>query len=224
MNKSLKNLLGELIQLELAGKSLIHGTAIDLGSDVIVVFNGKGYVYIPLIHIKNIKMISKNELDFEMEKPKELPEISLDQNFSLRKALTAAKGMFLEIGVTNKDTLHGYITSIMNNYFVFHSPVYKTMYITLNHLKWLSPYTDNKKPYGLHSQVPQTQISNLSLARSFEVQVEKLTGELVVFNVGETNALMGKINHVEENIIEFQTAREEPYFLNMYHIKTVHKV
>ena len=223
MNKSLKNLLGELVQLELAGKSLIHGTAIDLGSDIIVVFDGKGYVYVPLIHIKNIKMISKNELDFEMEKPKELPEISLDQNFSLRKALTAAKGMFLEIGVTNKDTLHGYITSIMNNYFVYHSPIYKTMYITLNHLKWLSPYADNKKPYGLDSKTSQPPL-NLSLARSFEVQVEKLKGELVVFNVGENNALMGKINQVEENIIEFQTAREEPYFLNMYHIKTVHKV
>ncbi len=223
MNKSLKNLLGELVQLELAGKSLIHGTAIDLGSDIIVVFDGRGYLYIPLNHIKNFKMISKNDLDFEMEKPKELPEISLDQNFSLRKALTAAKGMFLEIGVTNKDTLHGYITSIMNNYFVFHSPIYKTMYITLNHLKWLSPYADNKKPYGLSSQAPQTP-SNISLARSFEIQVEKLTGELVVFNVGENNALIGKINQVEENIIEFQTAREEPYFLNMYHIKTVHKV
>ena len=53
-----------------------------------------------------------------------------------------------------------HITGIMNNYFVFQSPVYKTMYISLNHLKWLIPYAQNDKPYGLDNHTITLQPNN----------------------------------------------------------------
>ena len=46
--------------------------------------------------------------------------------------------------------IHGYVTSVMNDYIVFYSPVYKTVYISLKHLKWLIPYKENQVPYALN--------------------------------------------------------------------------
>lgn len=223
LNKTIQQLIGEFVQLELSGKKFMNGSVIELGSDVVVLFNGKDYIYIPLIHIKNIKIINKDELEINIIEPKESPVIGPEQNFSLRKALTMAKGMYLEIYVANDEPLHGYVTSIMNNYFVFYSPIYKTMYITLHHLKWLIPYSNSQKPYdfGGHSVQSANQIT---LARSFEIQVEKLKNELVMFNIGENKNMIGKINNVEDNFVELQLAREKPILLNLHHIKTVHKV
>lgn len=222
MNKLFQTLIGEVVQIELSRKNMVVGTLIDLGSDVIVVYNGNDYIYLPFLHIKNLRLLEKFE--FEITSPMGAPNISADQNLSLRKVLTLAKGMFVEIYVTNEKTLHGYITSIMNNYFVFYSPIYKTMFITLNHLKWLIPYKDNQKPYGLTIQDLPVHPTNLTLARTFEIQVEKLKNEVVMFNIGENNNVIGKINNVESNVVELQTAKDLPIYLNIHHIKTVHKV
>ncbi|WP_019242944.1 MULTISPECIES: hypothetical protein [Bacillus] len=221
MNKLFSTLLGEVVQLELSRKNVVVGTLIDFGSDLIVVYNGNDYIYMPIFHMKNIKLVEK--IEDEIMAPMELPSISVDENLSLRKALTLAKGTFVEIYVTNEQTLHGYITSIMNNYFVFYSPIYKTMFITLNHLKWLIPYKNNQKPYGLSNQDFPLQPAYLTLARTFEVQIEKLKNEVVMFNLGENNNVIGKVNNVESNIIELQTAKNPPIYLNIHHIKTVHK-
>jgi hypothetical protein len=141
---------------------------------------------------------------------------------SLRKVLTSAKGMFTEIYVTSNQPLHGYITSIMNNYFVFYSPVYKTMLISLNHLKWLIPYTYNQRPYSLTNEDFPLKPVPFSLARSFDIQLEKHIGELVIFNIGDNPNLIGKLQSVQDSFIELITARQEAVYLNLSHIKTIH--
>jgi len=193
---------------------------IDIGSDVLVLFNGKDYLYLPIVHIQNIRKLERD--DNEILPPNESPHIEHDDELSLRKVLNSGKGIFTEIYITGNQPIPGYISSIMNNYFVFYSPVYKTMLISLNHLKWIMPYTANQRPYSLSNQQLPMNPLNISLARTLEVQIEKMVNDLVVFNIGENVNLIGKINNLQNNFIELITAREEQIYLNMQHIKTVH--
>jgi len=64
--------------------------------------------------------------------------------------------------------------------------------------------------------------SNITFARSFEVQIEKLTGDLIVFNIGENEHVIGKIQGIRNNFVELIGAKEEPVFINLQHIKTIH--
>ena len=147
MEKGMKGFIGEIVQLEMTGKKLVEGTVIEIGSDLMVVSRGVDYLYIPLLHVKNIRVLSHDEVEFGFVEPVGLPGIALEENLSLRKALNNAKGMFLELYVSGDEVLHGYVIGIMNNYFVFYSPVYKTMYITLNHLKFIQR-TKNEMNYN----------------------------------------------------------------------------
>lgn len=219
MSKLIHQLINESVNIEISGKKKMGGTIIESGSDTIVLFNGKDYVYIPIIHIQNIKVDEENEYDYSASIPS--PSILSEDELSLRRVLTQAKGMFVEIYITGKQPIHGFITSIMNNYFVFHSPIFKTMYITIHHLKWLIPYLDNQRPYGLESHNYQIQTQNTLLARTFDVQIEKFKDKVVIFDIGD---YIGKINNVDGKIIELQTARENPVIINIHHIKTLHQV
>lgn len=221
MKKLLAKYIGEKITLDISGGKILQGILIEIGSDILVFFNGKDYLYIPLMHIQNISMADESETD-NISSPVEAPQIDYEQEISLRKILTSAKGMFVEIYVTSNQPLHGYITSIMNNYFVFYSPVYKTMLISLNHLKWLIPYTYNRSPYSLANKDLPLKPVPFPLARSFDIQMEKHIGELVIFNIGNTPHVIGKLNAVQNNLIELITSREEFIYLNLSHIKTVH--
>ncbi|MCJ8006420.1 DUF2642 domain-containing protein [Lederbergia wuyishanensis] len=225
MKNIFQSLSKEVILLEISGKKYIHGTFIDSGSDILVLYNGKEFVYIPLVHIQNFKVDNNNE--YFIEEPPEFQGIYTEANkeeLSLRKILTLAKGMFVKIYVTSSQPLSGYITSIMNNYFVFHSPVYKTMYITLNHLKWLIPYSENERPYNLSEEHFPVQLTDLSLSRTFEVQVSKFKNKMVMINIGEKEHHIGKINNVQDQIVEIQTADPTPYYLTLNHIKTLHQL
>ncbi|MEH7120949.1 DUF2642 domain-containing protein [Neobacillus vireti] len=218
----LKENIGKHIKVEISGKKFIYGLLVDIGSDLWVIFNGVDYLYIPTIHIQNWQFMKQYEIDEITFSDEPTPIYNHNEEISLRKTLTAAKGIFVEIYVTSNQTLHGYIISIMNNYFVFYSPIYKTMFISLNHLKWLIPYTNNQRPYGLSNASLPVSPSNLSFARSFEVQIEKLIGELIVFNIAENENVIGKIQSINNNFVELISAKEEPIYINFQHIKTVH--
>lgn len=219
----LKDHIGTYIKLEISGNKPISGILIDIGSDLWVIFNGYDYLYIPTVHIQNWKIPKKEEIDEIITlSDDQSPIFNPNEEISLRKTLTAAKGIFTEIFVTSKQAIHGYIISIMNNYFVFYSPIYKTMFISLNHLKWLIPYTNNQRPYGLSNANLPVNPSNITFARSFEVQIEKLVGTLIVFNLGENENCMGKIMGIKNNFVELLTAKGDPVYLNLQHLKTVH--
>lgn len=224
MNKIIQSLIRELIQIEVSGKKLIKGTVIDLGSDIIVLFNGADYVYIPFNHIQSLSVIEKSE--FDIIDPTEVPGITTGESegeLSLQDTLIQAKGKNVEIYITNDQLLHGCITQIKDDYFEFYSPIYKRMYISINHLKWLIPYSQNESPYELDENYSK-KLDQETLASTFEAQVEKFKNKMVVLNIGGNRSHIGKIKNVEVQIIELQRARRTPIYLTIDHIKTLHQV
>src|SRR5690606_38828521 len=116
---------------------------------------------------------------------------------SYRNILQHARGQFVEIYVSGALSLHGYVTAIMNNYFVFYSPIYKTTYIPMYHLKWLIPYTENQTPFAMERERLPVSPSVLPLSRSFEDQLHKLVGEIVIFDLGVNPNKIGLLNRIE---------------------------
>jgi hypothetical protein len=220
LKKIFAKYVGENINLDISGGKVLQGILIDMGSDILVIYDGTNFLYIPVVHIHNISILDSCEI--EITPPSETPNLDYNQEMSFRKILTSAKGIFTEIYVTSNQPLHGYIISVMNNYFVFYSPVYKTMLISMHHLKWLIPYSVNQRPYGLTNDDLPFKPAPFTIARTFEQQLEKHKGELVVFNIGDHPNVIGKLVDVQDNIIHLITAREMSIYLNLHHIKTLH--
>ncbi|RBW69990.1 DUF2642 domain-containing protein [Bacillus taeanensis] len=218
--KSMRNYIGEQVKLEVSGKSRHKGVLVDIGSDIIVLFNGEDFLYIPFVHIQNFQL--NTEENEEIKVTGEAPINKQSEEISLRKVLNNARGVFAEIFVTGNQSIHGYVTSVLNNYFVFYSPVYQTMFIPLNHLKWLIPYNQNQTPYKLTNQHFLVNPSNLTLARTFDEQLKKLVGKIVVFDLGGNAAKIGQLQMIENNFVHLISAREKVIYLNIHHIKTVH--
>jgi hypothetical protein len=220
---ALNHYVDDKVNVEISGKIMIDGILIEIGSDLIVLFNGKDYLYIPGLHVQKIKQGWSENLTREINNPGESP-IYLDNNnnTSLRKILNVAKGTFVEIFVTGHQSIHGYITNILSDYFVFYSPVYKTMFIPIKHLKWLIPYIEFMTPYSLSKQDFPVNPSEIGLSRTFEIQLEKLKGKIVVFDLGLDTNKIGQLKEIKNNMVELITAREESIFLSLHHIKTVH--
>jgi hypothetical protein len=212
--------IGKNICAEMPGNIQQRGLLVDTGSDLIVLYNGKDFIYIPFAHIHILYLDNEDyeSIDF----PKEIPLEKESDPLSVRKMLTHSKGIFSEIVVTKDQVLHGYVTNIMNDYFVFYSPVYHTIYISIQHLKWLVPYQTIQVPYSLDPSTFASYPSTLSLARSLDEQIKKLVGKMVIFDLGEKTRKVGQLKSYNTNIIELITAREELTYVNLKHVKTVH--
>lgn len=217
---NLHSLIGKQIELEVSGKVMLRGILVDVGLDIIVIYNGKEYFYIPHLHIHNIRSSTNPSAELLGVTP-ESP-FDEDDMISYRKTLTNAKGRFVEIYVTGNKSIHGYVTAILNDYFVFYSPVYKTMFISLNHLKWLTPYQTNITPYTLGNEVLPVKPTDIPLQRSLEEQLKKFEGQLAVFDLGDHPTKIGLLKQVKNNIIELVTASGEAVFWKIIHVKTVH--
>jgi hypothetical protein len=151
--KDYKDLIGKNIEIEISGGNLITGILIDEGLDIVVVYNGRKqqFYYIPSVHIQRLKEVGFEEETFYTP-PEEAPLDMETQSISFRKVLLNAKGRFVQLYVTGNKSIHGYLTSIMNDYFIFYSPVYKTMIVSMNHVKWLIPYPDDVAPYTISNE------------------------------------------------------------------------
>jgi len=214
----IKSYLGKPVIIELSGDKVHSGILIDSGPDIIVLKGKNHFFYIPLIHIQFIKPkpMDQEQINYSPSSN----HLQIDENISYRKILTNAKGMFVEIFVTGNQSLHGYITSILTNYFVFNSPIYKTLYIPLQHLKWLIPFQENQTPYSLKSY--QIYSSDIPLLRTFEELLKKLEGRIVVFDLGLHPNKTGLLKKVENNFVELITGNENSIHCNIQHIKTIH--
>lgn len=211
--------IGEEVELELSSKIKLRGILIDLGTDIIVLYDGNKYIYLPSRHLQYLKQNEDNELEFA---PPSSPHTFNDnQAISLRNILNNAKGSFVEVYVTSNQSLYGYILNVLNNYLVFYSPVYKTVYIPLHHLKWLIPYQSDRAPYALSTYSFPVQSTNLTLARTLEQQIKKLKGQMVIFDLGNNPSKIGVLQDIQDNIVELTTGKETVYW-NFYHIKTIH--
>jgi hypothetical protein len=208
------------VELSISGKKTITGMLIDFGSDILVLYDGERFIYLPKMHVHSIN----HSFDYytEILKPESMPIISDEDSLSLRKVLTNAKGLFSEIFITNHQSIHGYITSVLNDYFVFYSPVYKMMLIPLHHLKWLIPYKDSQRPYDLSNEELPLVPHQVPLARSFSEQCKKFEGKLVIFDLGKDSKKIGKLVKIENNQIQLTINRNETVIINVQHIKSVH--
>ena len=219
----MKKLLGTEVDIEISGKTTFSGILIDIGLDIIVLFDGEEYLYIPLMHLHNIR---EREMKFNEEGTPQptssMPLQNEKEAISYRKILTNAKGQFLEIFVTGNKSIHGYITSVLNDYIVFYSPVYKTLFISMQHLKWLIPYTNQLTPYLLNNTDLPVVPSTIPLARSFDEQLKKFEGHLLVFDQGDHPNKVGVLKSIVNNIVEIVNADGTRIFWKLIHLKTVH--
>lgn len=217
--KNLRPLLGRYLELELSGKQqIVSGKLIDVGQDILVLYNGINFLYVPLLHLQHLRLIHADET-FDVP---EMPYEPTSDQISYRKILMNAKGMFSELYITGSQSIHGYVNSVMNDFFVFYSPVYHSVIVSLSHLKYLIPYNPNVTPYTLTPEQFPLKPSPLTFARSFDQQLQKLVGEFVIFDLGENPSKIGVLKGIEQNMIELSTAGGSPVFLHLNHVKTVH--
>lgn len=216
----LKNYLGKIVDIEITGGEIRHVLLIDIGTDVIVVYNGINFLYIPFLHIHYIKQ--NTEETIEMNSPPDIPIVNETDMISYRKILNNAKGLFVEIYITGNQTIHGYFTSIMNDYFIFYSPVHHTIFISLNHLKYLIPHPPNSTPYSINPNQFPFNPTNVPLARTFDQQLKKVEGKIIVLDLGESPNKIGLLREIKDGVIQLITANGEPLHWNLNHIKTAH--
>ncbi|WOD64120.1 DUF2642 domain-containing protein [Niallia taxi] len=220
---SFKKLKNEYVKVEISGKTTFSGILLDNGLDIIVINDGEKYLYIPLNHVHTIKKSLKGETEFTLDTfSGDLPFQDDNENISYRKILNNAKGQFIELFVTGNKSIHGYITNILNDYIVFYSPVFKTILISMHHIKWLIPYTSNLTPYTLNNANLPIVPSNIPLARTFEEQLKKYTDQLLVFDLGDAPDKIGLVKNISNNIIEIITAEGTPVYWKLTHLKSVH--
>jgi hypothetical protein len=208
------------VTLELSGKILLTGVLVDHGLDIAVVYNGQEFLYIPLMQVHYMRLSPKQ--DPRLENPQIAPIENDAEKTSLRRMLTNAKGLFLKLYVIGNQTIHGYMLNVLNDYLVFYSPVYKMMYISLHHLKWFTPYMTNTTPYTLNNQQIPVISTNVSGPRTFEEQLKKLEGNIVVFDIGDHPSKTGLLRKVANSMVVLITGEGEEYCWNLQHLKSVH--
>ncbi|RUL56856.1 DUF2642 domain-containing protein [Lysinibacillus antri] len=224
MNKIFSQFKQETIKVDLAGKSYFRGSLIDSSKEILVLFDGKDFIYIPMIHVENIT-VAQNEGE-NIQMPLTLPsflEADNQKELTLDEMLTQSQGIYTEIYVANRQPIHGLIDTVMSDYFIFHSPIYKTIYISKQHLKWLIPYPEQKKPYD-HSTVDLQMGSKNSRVSHFEALIASMVNKLVIFNLGEHTHHIGKLVQIHGKMVELRTARGNTVLLNIQHIKSLHEV
>lgn len=216
-------LMGKNIEIEISGGNFHQGILVDSGLDILVLYVGRSqkFFYIPVVHIQRVKEAKQDQNSVVYEPPTEKPLEPDSHSISFRGILTNAKGRFVEVYVTGNKSIHGYLTSIMNNHFVFYSPVYKTVFISMDHVKWLIPYPEYSTPYSINQTLPAAPAS-IPLARSFEDQCKKLENQLVVIDMGESSEKIGLLQKVWNNQLTLITAEREIMYRNLDHVKTIH--
>lgn len=217
------HLISKTITIELSGKKEIIGQLIDVGLDIIVVYTGQ-YYYIPIGHIQRVKLDLSNSITFATDFQPEHPIALNSDTISFRKILTNAKGTFVSLYIEGNKMIHGYLTSIMNDYFVFHSPVHKVMFISMNHLKWLIPYQKTTSPYSLPTPFSPVQPTPIPLARTFTEQCKKCENQIVILDGGDHPEKIGLLQKVNDQTITLITAEQETIYWNCQHVKMLHLV
>lgn len=214
------DLIGKKINIEISGGICHRGMLLDAGLDIIVIFNGISFLYIPTVHIQRLKELIKEEDNENYYEPSSEKPIATDA-ISFRKALTVAKGLFVQVYVTGNKSIHGYLTSIMNDYLVFHSPLYKTMYLSMKHVKWLIPYPPNTTPYSLDNGKFPLNPRPAPLSRSFKEQLKRFENQLVLLDGGDNPEKIGLLQKIRNNHITLITADGGTVYWNLEHIKTI---
>jgi hypothetical protein len=217
-------LMGKNIEIEVSGGNFHSGTLVDSGLDILVLYVGRSqrFLYIPSVHVQRVKEVTPDLNSIVYDLPSEKPIEPDSLSISFRGILTNARGRFVEVYVTGNKSIHGYLTSIMNNHFVFYSPVFKTVFISMDHVKWLIPYPEHSSPYSISNQKLPAAPASIPLARSFEDQCKKLENQLVVIDGGDSSEKIGLLQKVWNNQLILITAERNIVYRNLEHVQTIH--
>lgn len=216
-------LIGKNIEIEISGGHIIRGMVIDLGLDIVVIYVGRNqtFLYIPVGHIQRWKE-TRTEENEEYSPPGEKPLKTESLTISFRNILTNAKGRFVEVYVSGNKSIHGYVTSIMNDYLVFNSPLYKTMFVSLNHVKWIIPYPEKATPYSQSVHSLHVHSTSVPLARSFGEQCKRIRNQFVIIDGGVNKENIGFLQDVQHNHLQLISADGDTINHNIEHVKTIH--
>lgn len=218
----LHQLMGKYLEIEVSGGIIHKGTLIDTGLDIIVIQDAfsKSYIYIPAVHIQRSKETIKEDSS-AFESPSENPMKLFPNRWTFREVLSNAQSKFVEIFVAGNKSIHGKITCIMDNYIVFHSPLLKTIYISMNHIKWLTPYAEDETPYSLNDQNLTITLSP-TIEKTFEELCKKFEDQMVILDCGDHFEKSGFLKKVINSRIYLTTADRKTVCWYLDHIKTIH--
>lgn len=209
--------LGKNIVIEITG-SRHEGLLVDFGKDIAVLDDGHYFLYIPLSHVKNIRLnVINNNFQSSLATP-----IASIGSLSYMDILEKAKELFVELSVVNNQSVHGYITKLLADYFIFYSPIYNTLLIPYEHVKFLSLGNSNQTYFSLSKQDVLAVDSKLeSIFPNFNQQIASLAGKLVVFDLGNAAHKIGMLKEYKNNFIRLINATEEEIYINIEHVQIV---
>ncbi|MCZ8519045.1 MULTISPECIES: DUF2642 domain-containing protein [Paenibacillus] len=218
---TMRSYLNRPVELLVSGKKEpVRGILVDTGADILVVHDGSRFLYVPALHLQEFSLstaIPGSDLSPAAFVWESSPDLSY------RKVLMHSKGIFSEMYITGQQSIHGYVTSLMTDFFAFQSPVYHTVLVAMRHLKTLIPYGPNITPYSMNPAAFPVSPSTMPLSRTMDQQLKKLEGEFVVLNLGEKPNHIGLLKSVEPPIVELITSGGASVFMHIDHVKTLHK-
>lgn len=215
-------LIGKQLEYTVSGKPASEtGLLVDAGDDILVFHRNSRYYYTPTRHIQQLRVIP-----YPPKEEAEITESPMDrmtgESISYRKTLLMARGMFVELHVTGIHPLTGYMTSIMNDYLVFNSSVFGTVYVSLEHLKAIVPFPLETLPFGTHKDTLPVKQAGLTLARSMEQQLKKMEGSLVVLDLGDAPGKIGLLRSVDQGVLTLIAPGGEEVYWGIHHVKSAH--
>jgi hypothetical protein len=213
----MKNLVGKQVNIKMVGKDAVNGILKDFGDDILVVYNGQQFLYIPLEHVDRIQM-NPNKDEF-VEQPAEVTPGIMLEDISFQKMIINAIGLYLEISIGGGLSFHGWITKMLNDYYVFQTPMYGPLYVSCKHTKWLIPHTQTRNPYSLPTQ--PINPSGAPLLANFREQLQQEIGKLVILDGGKDSLKMGMLKNVANGTIELVVANGDTAYLNLQHVKSI---
>lgn len=198
----------------------VAGRLVDLGPEILVLQDGKRFIYVPLVHVRQLtrNLYPENKINEPSE-----PPLDPASELSYRKILIHAKGMFSELHLSGDQTVQGYVTSIMNDYFVFYTPLFRTLYVSMKHMKMLVPFDPRESLYAPDQGKFAIFAASTSLARTFDQQTRKFENEFVILDLGALPQRMGVLGPVRNNMLELVTANGFRTFIHSDHVKTIHR-
>jgi hypothetical protein len=214
-----KKYLGKQIVFEISGDGKHNGFLVDIGPDILVVFEEAKFLYIPLHHVYHLTLHPKPEPN------RSVPQLSTESNneeISYLSTLSNAKGLFCEIHIADRKTMHGYMTDILTDYFIFTFPLDKIIMVPLFHLKWMSPYERNATPYSLnHEQIVPLKSTTFIPSQTFREQLKQQEGSIISLNEGLESNKIGLLQQFEKDVLELVTADEKQHYYHIQHIKNI---
>ncbi|PDO09376.1 MAG: hypothetical protein BLM47_12945 [Candidatus Reconcilbacillus cellulovorans] len=220
MNALLAPYLKTCVEIDISGRKIpLSGMLVDVGSDLLVLFDQRDFFYVPLVHLRAFR---RTRDDTGEENRQAVPR-EHENGLSCRQALTNAIGVFCEIYVTGNQPLYGYVVNVLNDYFVFDSPVHNTVFVAMRHLKYLAvpSAADAYAVSAWRGRKRSAPPPAVNLAKVFDQQIKKCEGQFVVLNLGEQPDKSGYLRKVEYPMLELVGGKGEASLLHAEHVQTI---